>query len=189
MELIKIATGEPITREQIEAAQAALGLELALPYDLTGVDLSGFGAVVPERAALPETSPGQIAELDGFEQYAPGKWRQKYKVRNRTAAELAAAKEAKKDEIRALRWDKEIGGATFNGTPTRTDEGSRAKINGAVALFDKDPTMIVVDFEAQPGAWIALDQPTMEALGVFVGRHVQQCFSHSKPPFSLSLAL
>ena len=206
MELVKIATGEPISREEIAAAwiatQPATVLvpetiegpdgpetvtveipnhpEFFLPEDLTGFDLTEFGAAVPEPADPPPTSAGQEAVPDGFEQYAPGKWRQAYTIRNRTAPELAAAKETKKAAIRDLRWHKETGGALFNGVPIRTDGESRAKIDGAVSLFDKDPTLTVVDFEAQPGVWIELDQATMNALGVFVGRHVQQCFSHSK---------
>lgn len=201
MELVKIATGEPITPEQIEAdwiaAQPAtvtveqevdgetVPVEIANHVDfrlpeLTNAGLAPYGATIADPTDPPETTAGKVAEPDGYEQYAPGKWRQKWKVRNRTAAELADAKDAKKAEIRTLRWQKEIGGAVFNGVPIRTDEESRAKINGAVALFDKDATLTAVDFEAQPGVWIELDQATINALGVFVGRHVQQCFSHSK---------
>ncbi len=161
-----------------------LGPRHLILNELADEDLTGLGVWPVEDVAPPAVSAGQALEAaegaDGVEEYAPGQWRQKWTIRNRTAAELAQAKEARKAEIRALRWQKEVGGATFNGLPIRTDEESRAKINGAVALFDKDPTLAVVDFEAQPGVWIEFDQPTMDALGVFVGRHVQQCFSHSK---------
>lgn len=155
-----------------------------IPDNLADEDLTGFGVWPVEEVAPPAVSAGQIVQhgenADGVEEYTPGKWRQRYAIRSRTAAELADAKEAKKAEIRDLRWQKEIGGALSNGVPIRTDEESRAKINGAVALFDKDPTLTAVDFEAQPGVWIELDQAAMDALGVFIGRHVQQCFSHSK---------
>ena len=60
MELVKIATGEPITREQIVALAAADGLELALPYDLTGVDLSEYGAATVVPADPPATEPGEV---------------------------------------------------------------------------------------------------------------------------------
>ena len=89
MELVKIATGEPITREQIEAAQLALEKELALPYDLTGVDLSGFGAVAVQSTEQPATQPGEVAERDGVEKIG-GVWRQKWAVRPMTAAEKKA---------------------------------------------------------------------------------------------------
>lgn len=182
MELVIITTGETITREQIEADWMAAnpGHHFRLKRDLSDVDLSDFGAAKVEPVDPPETSAGQVAERDGIEQYAPGLFRWKWKVRARTAPELAAAKEAKKAEIRDLRWQKEIGGATFNGMPIRTDDASVAKIHRAVSLFDKDPTLLVVDFEAQPGVWIEFEKAPMDALGVFVGRHVQQCFSHSK---------
>ena len=166
------------------AVRRDFGTTHVIPSDLAGEDLTHLGIWPVELVEAPAVTAGQTTwnpeGADGVEEYALGKWRQKWATRNRTAAELAEAKDAKKDAIRALRWEKEIGGATFNGVPIRTDEGSRSKINGAIALFDKDPTMVQVDFEALPGVWLALDKPTMEALGVFVGRHVQRCFSHSK---------
>jgi len=64
--------------------------------------------------------------------------------------------------------------------PVRTDETSQRKIAGAVQLFEKDGTLTVIDFEAQPGIWVTLDQATMEAIGVAVGRHIQACFSNAK---------
>lgn len=156
------------------------GKQHLIPDNLADEDLTGFGVWSVEEVAPPAVSAGQVVEPDGVEEYEPGQWRQKWKVRPRTATELAEAKESRMADIRERRWQAEIGGAVFNGMPIRTDEESRAKINGAVALFDKDPTLTAVDFEAQPGVWIELDQAAMDALGVFIGRHVQQCFSHSK---------
>lgn len=82
--------------------------------------------------------------------------------------------------VRARRWQAETGGIVVAGAPIRTDEGSRGNITGAVALFDNDPTLTAIDFEAQPGIWVTLDEATMRAIGVAVGRHVQACFSHAR---------
>jgi hypothetical protein len=82
--------------------------------------------------------------------------------------------------VRARRWQVETGGLVVAGAPIRTDEGSQAKISGAVALFDNDPTLTAIDWEAQPGIWVTLDEETMRAIGVAVGRHVQACFSHAR---------
>lgn len=101
---------------------------------------------------------------------------------------LEERREARLQAIRARRWLAEIGGTTVNGIPIRTDEGSQNKISGAIALFDKDPTLAVIDFEAQPNQWVALDAATMTAIGVAVGRHIQACFSRAKQLSDLAIA-
>jgi hypothetical protein len=78
------------------------------------------------------------------------------------------------------RWEVETGGIVAMGVPVRTDEVGQAKLTGALALFDNDPTLAAIDWEAQPGVWITLDPPTIEGLGVLVGRHVQACFSRAR---------
>lgn len=88
-------------------------------------------------------------------------------------AQMAAA-------VRARRWQVETGGIIVSGAPIRTDESSQAKISGAVALFDNDPTLTAIDWEAQPGVWVTLDETAMRAIGVAVGRHVQACFSNAR---------
>jgi len=93
---------------------------------------------------------------------------------------LAELKAAKSDAVRAKRWQFETGGTIVGGAPIRTDDTSQAKISGAVALFDNDPTLAVIDWEAQPGVWVTLDEPTMRAIGIAVGRHVQACFSNAR---------
>lgn len=89
MELVKIATGEPITRSQLEAEVSVDGLELSLPYDLTGVDLSDFGAAVVVPTEPPSADPGEVAERDGVEKIG-GVWRQKWLVRPMNQQELDA---------------------------------------------------------------------------------------------------
>ncbi len=82
--------------------------------------------------------------------------------------------------VRAKRWEVETGGCTVNGVPIRTDEQSQAKIDAAVALLDKDPEMVSIDFEAQPDVWVTLDRDTMTAIGIAAGRHVQASFSRGR---------
>lgn len=78
---------------------------------------------------------------------------------------------------RAKRWDVETGGVAFSGATIQSDEGSQARITGAVSLLDKDPSLTSIDWEAQPGIWVSIDKPAMTAIGIAVGRHVQACFS------------
>lgn len=82
--------------------------------------------------------------------------------------------------IRQKRWEVEAGGLDFNGVRIATDEKGQAKVAGCVQLFDKDPTLEIVDWEPQPNIWVTIDKATATALGVAVGRHVQACFTRCK---------
>ena len=112
MELVKIATGEPITRAQIEAewiaAQPATILveqtidgengpelvlvetpnhpEFPLPEDLWRFDLTEFGVTVPIQTEPPVAGEGEKVERDGVELVA-GEWRVKWRTRPLTAEE------------------------------------------------------------------------------------------------------
>jgi len=78
------------------------------------------------------------------------------------------------------RWRVETGGVMVAGALVRTDATSQSKITGAVSLFDNDPELVSIDWEAQPGVWVTLDAASMRAIGIAVGRHVQACFSHAR---------
>jgi len=78
------------------------------------------------------------------------------------------------------RWTVETGGILVGGASVRTDANSQAKITGAVSLFENDPELVSIDWEAQPGVWVTLDAVTMKAIGIAVGRHVQGCFSRAR---------
>lgn len=94
---------------------------------------------------------------------------------------LEALKNKKIADVRNMRWEKETGGVQISpGVVIRTDEVSQSKIAGAKQLFDTDPTLEYIDWEVQPQIWTQLDANTVTAIGVAVGRHIQQCFSHSK---------
>ncbi len=94
--------------------------------------------------------------------------------------DLEALRAAKLSALAERRWQAETGGVMVNGAPIRTDATSQAKIAGADLLFERDPTLTEVDWEAQPGVWVTVDRPTMTAIGIAVGRHVQACFSNAK---------
>jgi len=83
--------------------------------------------------------------------------------------------------VRARRYAIETAGvAVQGGAVLITDRDSQAKITGAVALFENDQTLASIDWEAQPGVWVSVDREAMLGIGVAVGRHVQQCYSHSR---------
>lgn len=92
------------------------------------------------------------------------------------------------EAIRARRWQAEIAGTSVGGVPIRTDEKSQNKIAGAIALFEKNPGLASIDFEAQPNLWVELDGAAVTAIGVAVGMHIQACFSNAKQLQEAALA-
>lgn len=93
---------------------------------------------------------------------------------------LADLKAERLAGLRERRWVAESGGVTVGGVLVASDEKGQGKIAGAIQLFEKDPTLEAIDWEAQPGAWITIAAATATATGIAVGRHVQACFSHAR---------
>lgn len=99
------------------------------------------------------------------------------------ALEDVPLEELRREKLAALaarRWQVETGGVMVAGALIRTDDTSQGKITGADRLFERDPELAVIDWEAQPGVWVTVDRDTMTAIGIAVGRHVQACFSRAK---------
>lgn len=97
------------------------------------------------------------------------------------AFDLVAERRGALAALAQKRWEVETGGILFGGAiPIRTDEVGQAKITGALALMDKDPDMLSIDWEGQPGIWATIDKATLEAIGIAVGRHIQACFSRAR---------
>lgn len=179
MQLIKIATGEPITRAQIEAEVSVDGVELALPYDLTGVDLSDFGAAVVTPTDPPSVDADEVAERDGVENVG-GVWRQKWSARN-ILPELKAAKW----ELAKANRDAAIdAGCTVPGVGTfDTDLLSRTNIHGAVtaaAIASGQSLPFSVPWKLQDNTIVTLDAPTMIGAGMAAMQRTSDCHAHAQ---------
>ncbi|MDP3494623.1 MAG: DUF4376 domain-containing protein [Hyphomonadaceae bacterium] len=96
------------------------------------------------------------------------------------AVPLADLKAAKLEAIRARRRVAENAGVTVGGVRVRTDETTQAKITGALMLFQLNDKLVSLDWEATPSAFVTLDQPTLQAIGLAIGAHVQACFTRSR---------
>ena len=183
MELVNIATGETITRSQLEAEVSVDGVELALPYDLTGVDLSDFGAAVVEPVTAPEPDAGEVVERDGVE-LVGGVWKQKWTVRAMTAGELTTAKQAKWEQAKANRDAAIDAGCTVPGVGTfDTDLLSRTNIHGAVtaaAIASSQSLAFKVPWKLKDNSIIVLDAPTMIGAGMAVMQRTSDCHAHAQ---------
>lgn len=179
MELVKIATGELITREQIVAVAAEGGLELALPDDLTGVDLSEYGATTVEPTDPLATEPGEVAERDGIQKVG-GKWRYKWTVRNA----LSELKAAKWEQAKAIRDQRIDAGCTVPGIGTfDTDLLSRTNIHGAVtaatiAVSQSQP--FEVPWKLQDNTIETLSAAAMITAGMVVMQRTSDCHARAQ---------
>lgn len=96
------------------------------------------------------------------------------------AIPLAELKAVKLQAVRDRRWVAENAGVTVGQTLIRTDERTQQKITGALEFFRQNEALETIDWEAQPGDFVTLDQSTLAAIGVAIGTHVQTCFTRSK---------
>lgn len=94
------------------------------------------------------------------------------------AAELNAAKAAKRAALAATRYTHEIGGTTVAGASLLTDRESQGLLTGAALAATLDPNYTVT-WKAANG-WVTLDAPTLIAMAQAVRAHVQACFDREK---------
>ncbi|CAK0740320.1 DUF4376 domain-containing protein [Azospirillaceae bacterium] len=133
----------------------------------------------------PPFDPATHKALDAWDETRDGELlirtqRVAAKTADDLAAELAAEKAGVKARVNALRRQRVEDGIEVAGTRLRADGDTRANLTGALALFAADPTLTAIDWEIQPGQWLAVDPAALQALGVAVGRHVQGCFSRAR---------
>ena len=92
--------------------------------------------------------------------------------------DLTPIKNSKLSELAAYRYSKETAGITLNGAVIATDLESQAKINGAWAFAQLNPS-ILIDWKAESG-WIQIDATTITAIAGAVASHVQACYTHER---------
>jgi hypothetical protein len=140
-------------------------------------------------------APVQLSERPSFDPLTqschelPPEWVgddlvQRWQVSDLTPDAVAGLLEARKAEmreaVRAQRWRVETSGVSVGGVIVQSGETSQAKIQGANLLFELDPSLDAIDWEAQPGVWTSMDRDTVRMMGVLTGRHVQACFSQAR---------
>jgi len=87
---------------------------------------------------------------------------------------LEAAKERKRSEIAAARWEAETAGIDVNGFTVRTDRESQALITGAALKAMQDSTYSC-RWKTESG-FVELTAPQILAIADAVRAHVQSCF-------------
>lgn len=90
------------------------------------------------------------------------------------AAAVARTKPKAKAELAAIRYAKETGGATVNGSPVATDRETQAKLI-AVRIKAKENPAYTVNWKT-PAGFVSFDAPTIIAIADGVADHIQACF-------------
>ena len=89
-------------------------------------------------------------------------------------------KEQIKDEVRFIRWQKEVSGTSVNGMSLRTDANSQQRVGNLVTNILSDEDATYFDFESENGVWIEVNREMAIAIGKAVSQHVQACFTRCK---------
>ncbi len=141
---------------------------------LTDAVLHALG-IFPIRDIMPEFDgryyqpvPGEVAEEGG--EY----------VRRHTVQPLPLAfvRAAKKEDVTALRWQRETGGITINGVSVLTGIDDQNRIATAIQGMEMSG-LTQVDFKAASG-WTVLTLAEIKAVAAAISHYVQACFSCEK---------
>ena len=99
-------------------------------------------------------------------------------IRGMTDEEIAAKLEARKEELAALRYEKEIAGVTVGGFPILTDRLTQSMLTGAFVACQTTPER-TLDWKGANG-WTELNALQITAIATAVADHVQACFTREK---------
>lgn len=88
--------------------------------------------------------------------------------------DLSVLKQRKKDQVAAIRWEKERIGTNFNGLNIPTDDVTQTKILGAALAATIDLNYTVK--WKTPLGFIDLDSTMILALAQTIRSHIQLCF-------------
>lgn len=82
------------------------------------------------------------------------------------------------EKLADVRWQREVGGTTFNGVALETDAVAQAKITGAYARATRFPSA-TVSWKG-PDGFTILGAAEIFAVGDAVFDHVQHCFDRER---------
>ena len=157
--------------------------DTSFPAELPDERLADWGVFPVLQAEPPATGAGQVAE-----QVAPdlvdSAWTLQWAVRDRTIEELAAAKLALVEQVKARRDQAIEAGCGVDGIGTfDTDAVSRSNINGAVtgamiAQLAEQP--FAIGWKLADNSIVQLNGPQMIAVGVAVLTRVSAAHANAQ---------
>lgn len=91
------------------------------------------------------------------------------------AKKLPLVKTARKAELAAIRWSKEVGGTVLNGASVPTDRETQSKLTGAALAATLNPAFTVR--WKLPSGFVTFDATQITAVALGVLSFVQACFA------------
>lgn len=142
---------------------------------LTAEGLAALG-IFPIREILPEFDGRYYRAVPGEVEKAEGGYVRRHAAR---PLPLPFVRAAKKEDVTALRWERETGGITLpDGTRVLTGIDDQNRI--ATAMRGMEVSGLErVDFKAASG-WTELTAAEIGAVAAAMSRHVQACFSRER---------
>jgi hypothetical protein len=89
---------------------------------------------------------------------------------------------ARKGELAAIRYSKEVGGILVGGVPVATDRETQSKLIAA-RILAKENAVYTVNWKTSAG-FVALNAATIIAVADAVASHVQACFDREAVLFA-----
>lgn len=155
----------------------------SFPADLLQADLIDFGVFPVEHTEPPVVTSEQVAE-EATPELVNGVWRQSWTVRDKTADELAAAKAAIWEKVKARRAVAIEAGCTIPGLGTfQTDADSLDNVTQGVAgalLAAATGQPFTIDWTLADNATATLSGPQMMAAGKIIGERKSACHARSR---------
>lgn len=174
MRIINTSTQQVMTYDEFKS----LYPNTSFPRDMTLVPLTDYDCALVHDTERPEVTDLQKV-VEGAPELVDGQWQQTWQIVDRYET-LDDAKVALKRMASAHKPTAEYGGMTLtDGTQIATGEKDQARIAHAVQHLRDKAEGSTLDFKAESG-WVTMDLPTLEAIKLAVGDHVQACFTAEK---------
>ena len=93
-----------------------------------------------------------------------------------TPPTLDQAKVAAKGRLAAIRFSRETGGITVNGTNVLTDRDTQDALDRIFSCYDRQLISGAIDFR-MPDGWTSMTEPQLRAIAGLIAQHVQACWS------------
>lgn len=164
----------PITIYQIRALYPSV----SWPEQPNAAALAPYDLVEVYEVAPPTVTKHQVV-TEGLPVYfsATQRWEQVWLVET---ISLEHGKQREKDNIKEKRYEKEVGGCTFNyqGTvvPVDSERDAQAKLSAALLMADKGLWQNGKKWKFADGIFRPLTIEQVVALAVTVGNHVNDCY-------------
>ncbi len=147
--------------------------DISFPSSPSSASMAEYGFGIFTFVDAPAVDKNHVAVESGFSQNADGVWHRTWDIQS---LDIGVIRDRKKNELAAIRFQHETAGITVNGGAIDTGLVSQAKINGAWAGAQVNPS-VMIDWKRADGDWIQIDAATITGIAMSVFAYVQACYT------------